>query len=462
MILTGVKTFMNNTIEIRRKVEQELLRWKLSSEGRSAALVVGARRVGKSFVVEKFAKTNYQSYILIDFSTARQEIIDLFSYQSDDLDTFFGMLQALLNIRLFERNSVIIFDEVQLFPKAREMIKRLVADGRYDYIETGSLMSIKKNTENILIPSEEHKIDMFPLDFEEFLWALGEDMLFDIVRQSFEAKSPLGDSVHRRIMGLFRQYMVVGGMPQAVLEYARTKDFTAVDDIKHNILDLYKQDIFKHGGKDAIFIKAIYEQIPTQLAKANKRFMFSSIAEGARYREYADALLWLADSKIINICYNTTEPTVGLGMRADLAALKCYQADTGLLVSQCFARKILSRAELYQKMITGKLEFNNGMIMENVVAQMLKATGNDLYYYSETEDRMEIDFVTTKSIITSRKNIIPIEVKSGKHYLARSLEKFRNKYPQQIEKSIILHDGNVSVDNETNTIYLPVYMAGLI
>ncbi len=453
---------MNNTIEIRRKVEQELLRWKLSSEGRSAALVVGARRVGKSFVVEKFAKTNYQSYILIDFSTARQEIIDLFSYQSDDLDTFFGMLQALLNIRLFERNSVIIFDEVQLFPKAREMIKRLVADGRYDYIETGSLMSIKKNTENILIPSEEHKIDMFPLDFEEFLWALGEDMLFDIVRQSFEAKSPLGDSVHRRIMGLFRQYMVVGGMPQAVLEYARTKDFTAVDDIKHNILDLYKQDIFKHGGKDAIFIKAIYEQIPTQLAKANKRFMFSSIAEGARYREYADALLWLADSKIINICYNTTEPTVGLGMRADLAALKCYQADTGLLVSQCFARKILSRAELYQKMITGKLEFNNGMIMENVVAQMLKATGNDLYYYSETEDRMEIDFVTTKSIITSRKNIIPIEVKSGKHYLARSLEKFRNKYPQQIEKSIILHDGNVSVDNETNTIYLPVYMAGLI
>ena len=453
---------MNNTIEIRRKVEQELLRWKLSSEGRSAALVVGARRVGKSFVVEKFAKTNYQSYILIDFSTARQEIIDLFSYQSDDLDTFFGMLQALLNIRLFERNSVIIFDEVQLFPKAREMIKRLVADGRYDYIETGSLMSIKKNTENILIPSEEHKIDMFPLDFEEFLWALGEDMLFDIVRQSFEAKSPLGDSVHRRIMGLFRQYMVVGGMPQAVLEYARTKDFTAVDDIKHNILDLYKQDIFKHGGKDAIFIKAIYEQIPTQLAKANKRFMFSSIAEGARYREYADALLWLADSKIINVCYNTTEPTVGLGMRADLAALKCYQADTGLLVSQCFARKILSRAELYQKMITGKLEFNNGMIMENIVAQMLKATGNDLYYYSETEDRMEIDFVTTKSIITSRKNIIPIEVKSGKHYLARSLEKFRNKYPQQIEKSIILHDGDVSVDNETNTIYLPVYMAGLI
>ena len=462
MILTGVKTFMDKTIEIRRKVEQELLRWKISSEGRSAALVVGARRVGKSFVVEKFAKAHYQSYILIDFSTARQEIFDLFSYQSDDLDTFFGMLQALLNVRLFERNSAIIFDEVQLFPKAREMIKRLVADGRYDYIETGSLMSIKKNTKNILIPSEEHKIDMFPLDFEEFLWALGEDMLFDIVRQSFGAKSPLGDSVHRRIMGLFRQYMVVGGMPQAVLEYARTKDFAAVDDIKNNILDLYKQDIFKHGGKDAIFIKAIYEQIPTQLAKANKRFMFSSIAEGARYREYADALLWLADSKIINICYNTTEPTVGLGMRADLAALKCYQADTGLLVSQCFARKILSRAELYQKMISGKLEFNNGMIMENVVAQILKAAGNDLYYYSETEDRMEIDFVTTKSIITSRKNIIPIEVKSGKHYLARSLEKFRNKYPQQIEKSIILHDGDVSVDNETNTIYLPVYMAGLI
>lgn len=453
---------MNNELVIKRKIEQELVNWKLNSEGKSAALISGARRVGKSYVAEHFAQKYYKSYILIDFSNATEEIKELFLNQSSDLDTFFGMLQALLSKKLYERESVIIFDEVQLFPKARELIKRLVADGRYDYIETGSLMSIKKNTQDILIPSEEHEIDMHPLDFEEFLWALGEDMLFNIVRDAYIHKKPLGDAVHRKIMAFFRQYMIIGGMPQVVAKYVTTKDFTAADDIKRDILHLYKGDIYKHGGSEADRIEAIYNTIPNQLTNANKRFMFSAVADGARHREYADALLWLADSKIINICYNTTEPTVGLMMRMDMASFKCYQADTGLLVSQCFSKKILSKDEIYKKMITGKLEFNNGMLMENVVAQMLKAAGNDLYYYSETENRMEIDFVTTKDMITSRKNILPIEVKSGKNYLARSLEKFQKKYAQQVGQAIVLHDSDVFVDQENKTTYLPVYMAGLI
>ncbi len=453
---------MNKELIIKRKIEQELLNWKLKSEGRSAALISGARRVGKSYVAEHFAQKYYKTYILIDFSAATEEIKELFINQSNDLDTFFGMLQALLSTKLYDRESVIIFDEVQLFPKARELIKRLVADGRYDYIETGSLMSIRKNTQDILIPSEEHEIDMYPLDFEEFLWALGEDMLFNIVRNAYENKKPLGDAVHRKIMALFRQYMIIGGMPQAVAKYAATKDFAAVDEIKRDILHLYRSDIYKHGGGEADRIEAVYNTIPNQLSNANKRFMFSEIGSGARHREYADALLWLKDSKIVNICYNTTEPTVGLIMRMDMASFKCYQADTGLLVSQCFSKKMLSKEEIYKKMITGKLEFNNGMLMENVVAQMLKAGGNDLYFYSETEDRMEIDFITTKDVITSRKNIVPIEVKSGKNYLARSLEKFQKKYGQQVGKAIILHDGDLAVNDENKTIYLPVYMAGLI
>ena len=445
---------------MKRKVTEQLEEWKKESHGRSAALIVGARRVGKSHIAEEFARNNYKTYLLIDFTKASDQVKEIFLHQADDLDTFFTLIQTLYDKNFYKRDTVLIFDEVQAFPRARELIKHLVADGRYDYIETGSLMSIKKNVKDILIPSEEHEINMYPMDFEEFLWALNEENTMDGIRYAYQHKKPLGQAVHRKMMTFFRQYLIVGGMPEAVKEYRDTRNFKTVDNIKRSILNLYQNDIEKHGEKDTLRIKQIYNLIPTQLSNANKRFMFSAISDTARYREYESALLWLAEAKIINLCFNTTEPTVGLVTRMDISAFKCYQSDTGLLISQTFGTKDLAKEEIYKKLLFNKLEFNNGLVMENVVAQMLTASGHDLYYYSETEDRMEVDFLLTKNRLTSRKNIIPIEVKSGKRYLVNSLDKYRKKYSQQIGEAYVLHDGDLA--EKDGVIYLPIYMAGLL
>lgn len=445
---------------MRRKIMDVLKEWKATSRGRVAALIVGARRVGKSYVVEEFAKTNYKSYLLIDFTKVDDRVKDMFLHQADDFDTFFMFLQTFFNKTFYERETVIIFDEVQAFPRARELIKHLVADGRYDYIETGSLMSIRENTKDILITSEEREFKMYPMDFEEFLWALGEDEIFNGLKYFYENKKPLGQALHRKMMTLFRQYLIVGGMPQAVKEYAETRNFKLVDLEKRDILNLYKEDIEKHGGKDAQRVRQIYDLIPAQLSEANKRFIFSAIADNARYREYENALIWLKEAKIVNLCFNTTEPTVGLMSRMDISAFKCYQCDTGLLISQTFSEKDLARDEIYKKMLFDKLEFNNGLVMENVVAQMLVAAQHDLYYYAETEDRMEVDFLITKKSLTSRKNIIPIEVKSGKNFSITSLIKYRTKFAQQVEECYVLYDGDIS--EKDGITYLPVYMAGLL
>ena len=445
---------------MHRKIFKELKAWKRDSRGRTAALIVGMRRVGKSYAVEEFAKTEYKSYLLIDFSKVGKDVKDFFDSPLQDLDSFFVMLQAYFGVELYEGKSAIIFDEVQSFPRARELIKHFVADGRYDYIETGSLMSIRENTKDIVIPSEEREITMTPMDFEEFLWAIGEERSFDAIRYSYANKKPLGQALHRKMMTLFRQYIIVGGMPQAVAEYAESRNLKKVDKIKRDILKLYRDDIYKHGGKEALRIEQIYNEIPAQLSNANKRFMFSALSTTARYREYEDALVWLSEAMVVNLCFNTTEPTVGLATRKDIAAFKCYQADTGLLISQTFSEKSLARDEIYKKLLFNKLEFNNGMVMENIVAQMLRASGHKLYYYSETDDRMEIDFLTVKDNITSRHNISPIEVKSGKEYLAGSLEKFTKKFKQQVGIAYILHDGDLKVDEKT--VYLPIYMAGLL
>lgn len=445
---------------MRRKATTLLKDWKASSHGRSAALIVGARRVGKSHIAEEFAKKNYKSYLLIDFSRAGDQVKEIFLHQAEDLDTFFTLLQALYDKTFYERDTVLIFDEVQSFPRARELIKHLVADGRYDYIETGSLMSIRKNVKDILIPSEEHEINMYPMDFEEFLWALGENATMDGIKSAYNSRQPLGQALHRKMMTLFRQYLIVGGMPEAVKEYANTRNFKNVDAIKRSILNLYQNDIEKHGEKDVLRIKQIYNLIPAQLSNANKRFMFSAVSDTARYREYENALLWLAEAKIVNLCFNTTEPTVGLVTRLDVSAFKCYQCDTGLLISQTFSTSDLAKEEIYKKLLFDKLEFNNGLVMENAVAQMLTAAGHELYYYSETEDRMEIDFLLTKGKLTSRKNIAPVEVKSGKKYLVNSLDKYRKKYTQQVGEAIVLHDGDIKEEDEV--VYLPVYMAGLL
>lgn len=450
---------------MKRKLYNKLIEWKKNSKGKTAILIEGARRVGKSYIAEEFAKNNYKSYILIDFSKVNEKVKDLFNQYLDDLDTFFLLLSTYYSIDLYERESLIILDEVQLFPKARSAIKHLVADGRYDYIETGSLISIKENVKDILIPSEEEHLKMYPLDFEEFLWALGDNTLMLTIRKIFDSKKEVGQLVHRKAMDLFRQYMLVGGMPQAVEIFIQTKDFKQVDKQKRIILDMYKEDIAKHTGSYSLKVRNIFNQIPSQLQKHEKKFKLASIEKGAKYRDYDDAIFWLEDSMIVNNAFNTTEPNLGLKMNTDLVSMKCYMGDTGLLISHTFDEKGIMSEEIYKKILFDKLEFNEGMFMENIVAQILISTGNGLYFYSNSSrensrDRMEIDFLIQKSKITSRHNISPIEVKSGKNYTTNSLNKFINKYKQYLDKPYIIHTGDYKEEN--GVIYLPVYMTGLL
>ena len=417
---------------LKRKIYDKLLEWKNVSNGSSAMLIEGARRTGKSFIAEQFAKCEYDSYILIDFSKAPRQVKEWFDLYMEDLDTLLMNIQLHYKKRLTPRRSVIIFDEVQDCPRARAAIKHLVKDGRFDYLETGSLISIKRNVKNILIPSEEDSVAMYPMDFEEFLWAMGDEMLMPYIRQQFERKLPLGD-FHRRAMDMFRLYMIVGGMPQAVQTYIETHDFEKVDYVKRQILRLYRNDIKKYAEGAETRVTAIYDELPSQLQKHEKKFRLSALKEEARMRDFEDAFLWLADAKIVNCCYNTTEPSVGLRLNEERTTLKCYMCDTGLLISHAFNEKGIVSQELYQKLMFGKLEVNEGMLIENIVAQMLTAAGHRLFFFSRydeknAENRMEIDFLIQKPTITSRHNISPIEVKSSKRYTLTSLNKSIKKY----------------------------------
>ena len=450
---------------MKRKIYDDILKWKQDWAGKTALLIDGARRVGKSYIAEKFAQSEYKSYILIDFNRASTDVKNLFVNYLNDLDTLFMYLSAYYNVKLYERESLIIFDEVQLFPKARAAIKYLVADGRYDYLETGSLMSIKKNVKDILIPSEERHLKMYPLDFEEFLWALGNDTLMDIIRKFYENKKPMGQVLHRKAMDYFRQYLIIGGMPQAVQEYVDTKDFDKVDRIKRDILTLYRADIVKHADGYEIKVESIFDEIPAQLQKHEKKFKLSPIKKDARLADYEDALFWLDDAMIVNICYNSTAPNIGLKLNMDRLTLKCYMADTGLLISHAFDENGLLSEEIYKKLLFGKLEVNEGMIVENIVAQMLTASGHKLYFYStpsakDSNERMEIDFLITKAKISNRHNISPIEVKSSKNYTISSLRKFTAKYGEQTYTPYVLHTQDYKeVDG---IVYLPLYMTPLI
>jgi predicted AAA+ superfamily ATPase len=403
---------------MKRKIYDKLLEWKRDDSGRTALLIDGARRVGKSYIVEEFAKAEYKSYIIIDFNSASDDTLDLFRNYLNDLDTFFMYLSGYYNVKLFKHESLIIFDEVQLFPRARAAIKYLVADGRFDYIETGSIVSIKKNVKDIVIPSEERHIKMYPMDFEEFLWAIGNETLLPILSKHFTEMKPLGQAIHRKSMDVFRQYLIIGGMPQAISEYLSTGDFDRVDQIKRNILTLYRSDISKHAEGYEMKAVGIFDEIPAQLRKPEKKFKLASIKKEARFRDYEDALFWLDDAMIINTCYNSSEPSIGLKLNMDRLTLKCYFADTGLLISHAFDEKGIVSEELYKKLLFGKLEVNKGMIIENIVAQMLVASGHKLYFYSNPSrndrgSRMEIDFLIAKSKISDRHNISPIEVKSS-------------------------------------------------
>ena len=450
---------------MRRKIYEEILKWKKRSAGQTALLIDGAQRVGKSYIAEKFAAAEYKSYLLIDFNRAPKEVTDLFDNYLNDLDTLFMYLSGFYNTKLYERETLIILDEVQLYPRARSAIKYLVADGRYDYLETASLMSIKKNVKDILIPSEEEHLKMYPLDFEEFLWALDNETLMPLIQTCYEKKQPMGQALHRKAMDYFRQYMIVGGMPQAVARYVETRDFDSIDRVKRAILELYRADIVKHAAGYEIKVKQIFDNIPAQLQKHDKKFKLSSLKKEARFRDYDDALFWLSDAMIANICYNSTAPSIGLKLNMDRLTLKCYMADTGLLISHAFDENGIVSEEIYKKLLFDKLECNKGMIVENLVAQMLTAAGHKLYFYSnpsrdEVSERMEIDFLIAKSKISSRHNISPIEVKSGKNYTLTSLKKFRNKYAEQTDTPYILHTGDLKeADGIT---YLPLYMTPLL
>lgn len=450
---------------MKRKIYDKLLKWKEQSSGRTALLIDGARRVGKSYIAEEFAKNNYKSYILVDFNKIPDDIKDLFNNYLDDLDNLFLYLSNYYGVELFERDSLIIFDEVQLYPKARSAIKYLVADGRYDYIETGSLVSIKENVSDILIPSEEQHIELYPMDFEEFLWALGNVSLMTLIRKCFDEKKSLGDTMHRKVMDYFRKYMIVGGMPQAVLEYVNTNDFSKVDQVKRNILELYRADIRKHAGKYSLKVENIFDNIPSQLQRHEKKFKITSLDKAAKNRDFEDAFLWLDDAMIVNRCFNTTDPNIGLSLNQDNSSMKCYMADTGLLISHSFDEKGLVDEEVYKKILFNKLEFNGGMILENIVSQMLVASNHKLFFYSNSSrdnivDRMEIDFLIAKRTITNRHNISPIEVKSGKNYTLNSLNKFISKYKTQLDTPYVVHISDLKIEN--NITYLPIYMLMLL
>ena len=321
---------------MKRKIFEKMLKWKEDSAGKTALLIDGARRVGKSYIAEEFAKENYKSHILIDFNRTGDEVKDLFCNSLNDLDSFFMYLSAIFGVTLYEQESLIILDEVQLFPRARAAIKYLVADGRFHYMETGSLMSIRENVEDIVIPSEERHIRMYPMDFEEFLWAMNEQPLIDVIRLSFDKKKAMGQALHRKAMTLFRQYVIVGGMPQAVNTYIETRSFEKTDEIKRDILSLYREDIVQHAKGYERKVESVFDEIPEQLSKHEKKFTLSSLGRGAKYRSYESSFLWLEDSMICNICYNSTAPNVGIKLNRDRNTLKLYMGDTGLLISHAF------------------------------------------------------------------------------------------------------------------------------
>lgn len=442
---------------LKRKIYNKLVEWKNISKGSSAILIDGARRVGKSFIAKEFAKNEYKSYIIIDFGNISKDVLDLFLYDSYNLDLFFNKLSVFYSTQLFDRESIIIFDEVQQFPKARQLIKYLVEDGRYDYLETGSLIRLKKNVEDIIIPSEEEHIEMYPLDFEEFLWALGDEVTFPYIKTCFENKTPIGQALHRKIMNQFRQYVLVGGMPQSVNEYLKAYNFEASDIAKRRILQLYRDDVskFAKGYEDKVF--ALFDGIPAQLSKKEKKYTLSSISKSARYRTYEDSFIWLHEAMIVNNCFNATDPNIGLALSADDTTQKCYMADTGLLVTHTFMDVPFTDNQLYKAILFDKLNINEGMIMENVVAQMLRSKGHKLYFYSRTdkinrENHMEIDF-----IITEGKKIAPIEVKSNNYNSHSSLDKFKNKFSSKIGNSYILYSKDVMIKD--GIIHLPFYMS---
>ena len=449
---------------MKRKIYERLLEWKRRDARKVALLIDGARRVGKSWIAEEFGKNEYESHLLIDFRLAGDEVKEMFRTQLDRLDDFFFNLSAYYNVRLVKGRSLIIFDEIQFFPRAREAIKWLVKDGRFDYLETGSLVSIDENVKDIQVPSEERRIGLGPMDWEEFLWATGNELLLEALRRAHEKGEAPPNAIHRRAMELVRQYMVVGGMPQAVGVFVAERDLAAVDRQKRDILDLYRNDIAKHAGRMARKVRAIFDGIPSQLNRHDRVYRLSSLGADARFRSYEDAFLWLDDARGVNTAYNATEPTIGLKASSERSTFKLYMGDSGLLTSLSFDEDDALRADIQRRVLYGNLEANLGALMENLVAQMIVASGRKLYFYARSDnenaaERMEIDFLVTGSVVGGRHNVSAIEVKKTKRITTSSLDKFRKKFSDRLSRSYIVHTGAYS--DEGGVLRLPVYMLPL-
>lgn len=407
-------------MELKRKIYDRMLKWKQEDAGCTALLLEGAHRVGKSHIVEQFGKREYKSYLLIDFSNVSKQILDVFENDFTEYDIFFSKLSVFYGVKLFHRESLIIFDEVQMYPKARQMIKHLVADGRYDYIETGSLLTLKQNVESIVLPSEEEHVSMYPLDFEEFLWAMGDEVTVPYMKDCFDKRKPMGEAIHRKTMNLFRQYMLVGGMPQSVVAFIETKDFEKADRAKRRILNLYRNDVTKFAKGYESKVLSIFDGIPSQLSKHEKKYSLASIQKEARFREYEDAFMWLDEAMIINTCFNSSDPNVGLRLNEE------------------------------------RIGLNEGMFFENMAAQMLRSRGHKLYFYSRSdrknsENRMEIDF-----LISKKRKICPLEVKSSAYKNHVSLDKFKNKFSAKTGERYIIYTKDLKVEGDV--VCLPIYM----
>ena len=443
---------MADTIIFKRKVYDRMLKWKSERDGSTALLIQGARRIGKSTLAEEFAKNEYKTYILIDFSTAPTEVIELFNDISD-LNYIFFRLQLVYHVQLFERESAIIFDEVQKCPLARQAIKHLVKDHRYDYIETGSLISVRKKSSDIVIPSEETRINMFPMDYEEFKWAIGDTVTIPLLKTAFENKTPLGDNIHRRMMRDFRLYMLIGGMPQAVAKYIETNNLAAVDNVKREILSLYEEDLNKID--DLGRATTIFDAIPGLLNKNASRFEVSATISGEKTDRVVSIIKAMDDTMTVNVAYHSNDPNVGLALTKDLERFKLYVGDTGLFITLAFKDKEFTENTIYNKLLNDKLSTNLGYVYENVIAQMLRATGKQLYYHTIPYDGgkkyYEIDFVIADGFKVS-----PIEVKSSGYKTHASLDRFCLKFSNRIENKYLIYTKDLLRSNGVD--YIPVYM----
>lgn len=447
----------NKSLVFKRKIYDEMLQWKQSKQGKTALLIKGARRVGKSTIAEEFAKREYDSYIAIDFADAKKNVWEAVEHISDR-DDFFMRLQFIFGVKLYERRSVIIFDEVQKCPEARQAIKYLVKDGRYDFIETGSLLSIKKNVQNIVIPSEETRLTMYPMDYEEFRWAMGDTVTVPLMGENLKNRRSLGDGVTRKLMHDLRLYMLVGGMPQAVETYLKTNNLTDVDDTKRAILELYNDDFMKIDPSGRV--SKLFSAIPAQLSKNASRYQVNSVLEKRENRDTMSELLRdLEDSLTVNFAHHADDPNVGMPMHTDYGQYKLYVGDTGLFVTLAFWDKAATDNIIYQKLLSDKLSADLGYVYENIVAQMLVAAGNRLFYHTwPTENgkhNYEIDFLLSRG-----NKICPIEVKSSGYKTHASLDAFQKKFSKRIGNRYLVYPKDLR--KEQDLLYVPVFMTMLL